>query len=108
MRNKKKYGANQSYKFWSGDRQAESRSEDQLPDCGKNPELRARSQPHWKQTHSRNPLPAQKTESGNPPLQSQTLSISMCHVVVLNASCNLVCNLTSIKTSAHMLLWQVI
>lgn len=62
---------NRSYRSWSGDRLAQKYSGDQLPDYDMNPKLPARTLRHWKQTHSRNPLPARQTESGIPPLQSQ-------------------------------------
>lgn len=79
----------ESYKFWNGYRQAQTHSEDQLPDYGMNPKLHARSQRHWTQTHNRSPLLAQRTESGNPPLQSQRVSVNKCHLALLIAGCNL-------------------
>lgn len=50
---------NRSYMFWIRGRQAQTHSGVQLPDYGMNPKLHARSQRHWKQTHSKISLPAQ-------------------------------------------------
>lgn len=80
---RKKQRINQSYRFWSGDRQAWTHSGGLLPDSGRNHKRLARSQQHWKQTHSKSPLPAPWTYSDNPPLQSQKVSVS--HLVRVDA-----------------------
>jgi len=73
----------ESHRFWSGGRRAQTHSAGQLLDFDMNPELPAKSPRHWKQTHSRTPLPGRRTESDSPPLQGQrdgvSVRIQVCH-----------------------------